>query len=106
MEPAVWIPIVVGIGGLLLASHQFARGGKAERQDRLEKLIEEKVEMCIADVVSELRTITAKLNNGVVTASREHTKSIAELQIDVAKLTVEVRNLTGQVERVIVNEGK
>ena len=104
MGPEIWVPLVaVGVPGVLLSLHGLMR---AERK-RTKVQIDEQIEACVSEklhpVLVELKGISSKLDNGVLEASKEHTNGIADLKVEVAQLTIQVNNLSGQVERLLVS---
>ncbi len=93
----VWLLItaaVVGMLGTVIGLH-FSILKAVDR--RIEETTEAAVHVKVDPVILALATITAKLDNGVLAATRKHSDQIAEL-------AVQVGNLSGQIERVLVTK--
>lgn len=101
MEPEVWIPIAIALAGFLLALHQMLR---RQRRELLADL-DEKVEVCVTKklgpVVRDLERVSAKLNNGLLEASKEHTQKINAVQVEVAAVSVQLANVNKTLERLV-----
>lgn len=117
MEPGIWIPLVVGVISVLIALHAYMAKRRKDLLEHIEKRIEEQTVVCVKEeigpVVKKLEKVTAKLDNGILHATKKHTEEIADLRVNVGTIDTtvnhiytDVSNLSRQLEAILTGKGR